>query len=93
MSEIEHDGSIKIKAFNKDLIRIEDLYNPLVQRLRIDLSGTLGKNSLIDELVKPAHEFFKSVTKTKSNVREPKAYNKAINNSVYENRWREVMNE
>lgn len=33
------------------------------------------------------HKFAKSVTKTNSKMRELKIYNKAINNSIYGNKW------
>ncbi len=38
---------------------------------RTDLGGTSGKNPLRDGLIRPAHEFAKSVTETSSKVREP----------------------
>ena len=59
---------------------------------RIDLGGTSGKN-LADRLVRPVQKLIKSVIKTNSKVREPKTYDKAINDLIYGNRWREVVNE
>lgn len=44
-------------------------------------------------LVRPAQEFAKSVTETSSKVREPKTYDKAINDPISGNRWREAIDE
>lgn len=55
--------------------------------------GRETKNESLNELVRPAHKFAKSWTETSSKVREPLTYNKVINNSVYGNRWREIINE
>ena len=59
---------------------------------RIDLGGTSGKN-LADELVRPVQELTKLVTKTSSKVREPKTYDKTINDLIYGNKWREMVNK
>lgn len=64
----KYDSFVDIQALNEDLIRIENLYNPLVQRPRINLGGTSSKNPLIDRLVKPARKFTKLITKTKLEV-------------------------
>lgn len=77
---------MEVKASNKSLMRTKDPQDPLTPRLRIDLSGTTGKNPL-DKLVRPAYtEFAKSVTETSSKMREPMTYNKVISNPIYENR-------
>ena len=60
---------------------------------RIDLGEILGKNPLGDGLVRPARKFAKSVTETNSKVREPKTYDKAINDPIHGNKWREAVNE
>ena len=49
---------------------------------RTDLGGILGKDPLIEGLIRHIQEFAKSVMKTGSKVQEPKTYNKVINNSV-----------
>lgn len=59
--------------------------SPLAQRPRTDLGGISSKN-LLDRLVKLMQKLAKSVTKTSSKVREPKTYNKAVNNSINRNR-------
>lgn len=52
-----------------------------------------GKNPLGDEFVRPAREFAKSVTETRSKVREPKTYNEAISDLIHGNRWRKAVDE
>lgn len=39
------------------------------------------------------YEFAKSVTEISSKMQEPKTYNKAINNLIYGNKWREVIDK
>lgn len=87
MPKLEHDSLMDIQAFNKDLMKIEDLYNPLVQKSRTDLGWTLGKNSLTDRLVRPIHKFTILVTKTNTKIRKLKTYDKVINNLIYKNKW------
>lgn len=67
-------------------MRAKGFYNPpLAQRPKIDLVGTLGKNSL-NRLIKPAQKRAKWVIKTSSKVHEPKTYNEAINDLINGNR-------
>lgn len=75
-----------IEALNEDLMRTENLHDPSVQKPRIDLGKTLGKNSLVDRVVRPTRKFIKLVIKISSKVREPKTYNETINNLVYGNK-------
>ena len=70
-------------------MRIHPLHDP---KSRTDLVGTSGKNPA-DGLVRPAQELTKSVTETSSKVRQPKTYDKAINDPVHGNRWREAIDE
>lgn len=70
-------------------IRIYSFHN---LKSKTDLIGTLSKNLLGDKLVKPICKFAKSVTKTSSKVQELKIYNEAINNLIYENKWRKAVN-
>ena len=85
-NEAEHDISVEVEALNESLMRTEGPQDRLVtQRPRTNLGWTIGEN-LSDGLVRPVHfEFAKSVTETSSKMREPKTYNKAINDLVYEN--------
>lgn len=62
-------------------MKIHLFYNP---KPKIDLSKIIGKNP-IDKLVKLVQELAKSVTKTSSQIQEPKTYDKAINNLVHGN--------
>lgn len=64
----------------------------LIRKPRIDLDKISGKNPS-DGLVKPVREFAKSIIKTNNKVQKPKTYDKVINNLIYGNRWREVINE
>lgn len=58
---------------------------------RIDMSRTLGKNSLTERLVKHVQKFAISVAETSSKVQEPKTYNEKIHNLVNEIRWEKVI--
>ena len=61
---------------------------------RTDLSETIGEDPpVISRLVRPAYEVVKSVTKTSSKVREPKIYDKVIDNFIHEKRWREAIDK
>ena len=74
-------------------IRVEGAQNPpLAQRPRTVLGRTSHNNSS-DELVRPAQELAKSVTETSNKVREPKAYNKTINDLINGNRWQKAIDE
>lgn len=64
-------------------MKIQLFYN---LKPKIDLSATLGKYLLRDELVRPTYKFAKLVTKINSKVQEPKTYNKVINDLIYGNR-------
>lgn len=67
-------------------IRAKGSHNPsLVWRLKANLDGTLSKN-LLNKLVKPAQKLIKWVTKISSKMREPKIYNKIVNNLINRNR-------
>ena len=70
-------------------MRIYLLFDP---KLRTDLDGISGKNSA-DRLVRPVQELAKSVTETSSKVQKPKTYNKAINDSIYGNKWRKAVDK
>lgn len=91
-NKAKHDSFVKVEALDKSTIRTENQHN-LVQKLRTDLGGILGKNLLSERLVKPMHEFAKSVTETSSKMQESKTYNKAINNPIHRNRWQEVIDK
>lgn len=39
------------------------------------------------------YKFAKSVTETSNKVREPKIYDKVINDLIHGNRWREAINK
>lgn len=72
-------------------MRIYPLLDP---KPRKDLGRTLDKNLLVkDRFVKPMYEFAKSVTKTNSQIKEPKTYNKAMSNFIYGNRWHEAIDK
>ena len=60
---------------------------PQDPKLRIDLGGTIGKNPLGEQLVRPMYKFAKLVIEISSKVQEPKTYNKTINDSILENKW------
>lgn len=60
---------------------------------KTNLGGILGENPLGNWLVRPAHEFAKSVTEISSKVQELKTYDEAINDSIHGNRWREAIDE
>lgn len=62
-------------------------------RPRTEQDETSGKNPQRDRLVRPAHKFAKSVTKTNSKIQEPKIYDKAIHNLIHGNRWRKAVNK
>lgn len=53
---------------DKGLIKIEDLYNKLIQKSKTDLVRILDKNSLTEKLVRFACKFAKSITETSSKV-------------------------
>lgn len=63
----------------------------LVQRPRINQGRTSGKSLL--RLVRLACKLAKLMTETSSKVRKPKTYDKAINDSIYSNRWQEATDE
>ena len=71
-------------------IKIYFFCNP---KLKTNLSGILGKNSLRNRLIRPVYKFSKSVLETSSKMREPKTYNKAINNLIYRNRFCKATTE
>ena len=53
-NKVEYDTSVEVKPLNENLIETEGSQDQLViQRLRTDLGGTIGKN-LSDELIRPA---------------------------------------
>lgn len=59
---------------------------PLDQNPKTDLSETIVENSpVIGGLIRSMYKFAKSVTETNSKVPEPRIYNKAINDLIYEN--------
>lgn len=58
-------------------------HNPTVPRT--DLDTSLG--------VKIACKLAKSLTEISSKVHKPKTYNEAIDNSIYGNRWREIIDK
>lgn len=88
-----HKVFIEVQALNKSLMRTEDPQDWLTQKLRIDLGEIIGQYPW-DRLIGPVYtEFAKSVTETKSKVREPKTYDEAINNSIYENWLKKVIDE
>lgn len=64
----------------------------LVQKLKTDLSKTLGKNSL-EELVRLIQKLAKFVTKNNSKVSKPKTYNEAVNNLINRNKWQKTINK
>lgn len=67
-------------------IGVEGAYIPPVERKpKTDLDKTRSKNPS-NELIKPAQEFAKSVTKTGSKMPEFKTYHKAVNNLINRNR-------
>ena len=86
-NKAEHNASVEVEALNESSIRLESPQDRLVtQRPRTNLGGTIDKNPS-NRLVRSVHlEFAKLVTETSSKVREPKIYNKTINNSIYKNR-------
>lgn len=55
------------------LIRVGNLYDLLIERLRTNQGGISGKSFL--GLVKLVREFAKSVTETNNKVHKPKIYN------------------
>ena len=59
---------------------------------KTDLDGTFDKNPA-DGLIRPMRELAKFVTKTSSKVREPKTYDKTINDIFQGNKWRKGINE
>ena len=74
-------------------IRAKSAHNsPLAQRPKTNLGSTLGKNPL-DGLVKPVPELAKSVNETSGKVREPKIYNKVVNNPINRNIWQKAIDE
>ena len=91
-NKAEQEGSVEVEALNKNRMRTEGSHNQ-IQRSRTDLVGTSGKSPPAEELVRPAHKFAKSVTKTSSKVRKPKTYNEAISDSIHGNRWRKVIDK
>ena len=86
-NKAKHNTSVEVEALNESLMRTEGPQDWLVtQRTKTNLGGTIGENPS-DGLVRPMHfEFAKSVTETSSKMGEPKTYDKAINDSIYENR-------
>ena len=70
-----------------------NFHSPCNPKPRTDLGEISGKNLLGDGLVRYAYKFAKSVTETSSKVREPKTYDKAINDLIHGNRWREAVDE
>lgn len=71
-------------------MKIYLLYN---LKPKTDLSRISSKNILADELVKPIYKFVKQITKTSSNVWEPKTYNKIINDPIYGNKQHETIDK
>lgn len=75
--------------------------------MRLDEAHNLSQKSLVkshnsivprtdlgmDSSVRPAYEFTKFLTKTSSKMHEPKTYNKAINDLIYENKWCKVIDK
>ena len=93
-NKVEQDASVDVEALNESSMRIECTHDRLViQRPRTDLGGIIGENSS-DGLVRPVHlESAKSVTETSNKVQKPNTHDEAINDPVYGNRWREVIDE
>lgn len=96
----EHDDSVDIKVLDENpiigqpvVMRAEGFHNPLLTwRPRTDLDGILGKNFL-DGLVRLAQKLAKSITETSSKVYKPNTDNYAVNNSINENKWQDIIDE
>ena len=69
------------------------IHPPCDPKPRTDLGGISGKKPLGDGLVRPVYKFAKLVTKTSSQVHEPKTYDEAINDPIHGNRWREAVDK
>ena len=89
---MEQRGFVEVEALYKSIMRTKDPHNQ-VQRSKTDLSGTLGKNTSAERLIKPTLEFVKSVIEISSKVQDSKTYNEAISNLIYGNRWRKVIDK
>ena len=85
-NKAEQESFVEFETPNKSRMRTEGPHNQ-IQRLRTDLGGTSSKNPPTEGLVRPVHEFAKSVTETSSKVQELKTYDEAISNSIHGNRW------
>ena len=70
--KVKHDCLVTTKALDANKVP------------RIDMSKTLGKNSLAERLVKHVQKFAISVAETSSKVQEPKTYNEKFDNLVNE---------
>lgn len=57
------------------------------------LNEISGESYLKNGLLRLAYKYVESVAETTSKVREPKTYDEVINNLIYRNRWREVVDK
>lgn len=64
-------------------MRLDRFYDLIISKTNLDTS--------LD--VKSIHKFAKFLIKTSSKIYELKTYNKIIDNLIYKNKWRKVINK